>query len=145
MERPSREKIHMATATMWGLRSCCKRPNRKVGCVITSSDMRRILAIGYNGPPRPMPNDSCLGSKAQGYCGCIHAEVNAIAMVDSTIPNKRMFVSMSPCMDCARIILQCGISHIYFGKYYRNNEALPFLTQNGIMVCRQESPNPLVV
>ena len=46
MERPSREEIHMKTAIMWGQRSTCKRPNRKIGCVITSEDMTRILSIG---------------------------------------------------------------------------------------------------
>ena len=132
MTRPSREQIHMETAILWGKRSTCKRPNRKIGCVITSENMRQILAFGYCGPPKGLPNDSCKGSDCVGFCGCSHSEVNAITFVDGTITNKKLFVSMSPCYSCAVMISQANISEVYFAEYYRNTDGLELLEKCGI-------------
>ena len=92
-KRPTKEELHMRTALLWAQRATCKQENRKIGCVITNADMDRVLALSYNGTPTAMPNDSCRDIK--GDCGCIHAEQNAIARVDSTIANKIMFVTMN--------------------------------------------------
>jgi len=130
MSRISREQIHMATAYLWGQRSTCKRPNRKIGAVITSEDMTQVLAIGYNGPAKGLPNDYCKGN--EGNCGCLHAEMNAIAKADSTIPNKILFVTMSPCEMCASLIAQSKISMVWYLNKYRNNDGLKILCQCGI-------------
>jgi len=112
----------MKTAFLWAARSTCKLPNRKVGCVITTEDMDRILAIGYNGSPLAMPNDSC--RDMTGKCGCLHAEQNAIAMVDGTIPNKVAFITMEPCESCANLIAQSNIDKVYYYAEYRNHDGL---------------------
>lgn len=130
--RPTREEIHMATAALWGERSLCKQDNRKVGCVITTSDMRKILAIGYNGPPRPMPNDSC--RDMPGNCGCLHAEMNAIAALDSTIPNKVIFVTMEPCEMCASLIAQADIRAVFYAGSYKSHKGLERLALCSIQV-----------
>jgi len=133
MERPSREQIHMSTAYLWGQRSMCKRRNRKIGAVITSEDMTQILAIGYNGPAKGLSNDYCQGSEAIGVCGCLHAEMNAIAKVDSTIPNKVLFVTMSPCEMCASLIAQANIKKVWYLDDYRTTDGLRVLSDCGIL------------
>lgn len=134
MPRPSRESIHLETASLWSKRSTCKQENRQVGCVITSEDMRRVLAIGYNGPPRAMPNDSCRQVKSD--CGCLHAEMNAIAAVDSSIPNKILFVTMAPCEMCASLIAQAGISKVYYRDDYKNRVGIVRLTECKVEVLK---------
>jgi len=130
MSRIQRQTIHMLTAKLWAMRSTCKQPNRKIGCVITTSDLKQILSIGYNGPPQGLPNDSC--RNISGDCGCNHAEMNAIAKVDSTIPKKTLFVTMQPCEACAGIIAQANISNVNFCDGYRNTKGLQLLQDCGI-------------
>ena len=136
-ERIRREEIHMLTAHLWSRRSTCKQPNRKIGCVITTSDMKQILSISYNGPPRQLPNDACRNIKSD--CGCLHAEQNGIAMVDGTILNKVMFITMQPCETCANLIAQANISKVYYSAEYRNYKGINRLKECGIEVYRYDS------
>lgn len=128
--RPTKEQIHMLTAYLWAKRSLCKLYNRKIGCVITSEDMRLILGVGYNGNPAAMPNDSC--RNITGNCGCLHAEQNAIAMADGSIPNKLLFVTMTPCESCANLIAQANIKKVHYCEEYRNNQGLTRLHECNI-------------
>ncbi|KKL65037.1 hypothetical protein LCGC14_2158980 [marine sediment metagenome] len=132
--RPTKEEIHMRTAFLWAERSLCKLPNRKIGCVITSEDMRQILGVGYNGNPAAMPNDSCRGITAN--CGCLHAEQNAVAMADGSIPSKRIFITMTPCESCANIIAQSNIDKVYYSDEYRNQDGLMRLNACHIQTTR---------
>ena len=131
--RFSREQIHMLTAVLWGKRSTCKRPDRQIGCVITDVDMKRIVSIGYNGPPAQLGNDACRGQDAEGTCGCLHAEMNAISKVDSSLTDKVMFVTMAPCETCASMIAQSGIWRVYYLLLYRNNSGLELLAKCSII------------
>lgn len=133
-ERPSRETIHMATAFLWSMRALCKQADRSIGCVITTEDMQQVLAISYNGPVRQLGNDAC--KNIQGGCGCLHAEINAIIKVDGRLPNKVMFVTMNPCIDCARAIAQANIWKIYYCEVYRNREGLELLIKCGVQIQR---------
>jgi len=128
----------MATAYLWSQRALCKRPNRQVGCVITTEDMRRVLSHGYNGSPKQLPNDSC--RNIPGDCSCVHAEGNAIAMVDGTIPNKIMFITMEPCESCANLIAQANITKIFYCEDYRNQKGLIRLRDCNITVVKMEKP-----
>lgn len=134
--RTSREAIHMQTALMWSSRSLCSR--LKVGAVITTPDMRRVLSIGYNGPARGLPHDRCQSNKP-GACGCLHAEDNAIAQVDSTVPDKILFVTHQPCEQCAQRIIQAGISKVFYSMTYRSDVGATLLNSVGIPA----SPLPL--
>jgi len=125
VSRPNREIIHMLTAYLWSTRSTCKRNNCFIGCVVTTQNMRRILSVGYNGPPQQLQNDAC--QNTVGSCGCIHAEANAITQVDGTIPNKIMFVTRQPCIICAGLIAQSNINCVYFSEFYRKNEGILLL------------------
>jgi dCMP deaminase len=132
MERPTRELLHLIEALQWSRRSLCKRA--KVGCVITTGDGRITLARGYNGPARGLSNDRC--RELEGSCGCLHAEMNAIALVDSTISNKAMFSTTSPCEICAQLILQANITTIWYIDEYRDQRGLdlmrPYLAINKV-------------
>lgn len=127
VERPTRTILHMQTAQLWSQRALCKRPDREIGCVITTGDMQTILSFGYNGPPRQMGNDACTGEK--GDCGCMHAEINALLKCDYTIPGKLLFVTMAPCKLCAAAIAQAEIAQVYYCAPYRNIEGLELLAK----------------
>ena len=126
--RFSRQSLHMATAILWANRSLCKR--NKVGAVIVSPDMRQVLSFGYNGPAKGLPNDVC--SAEEGKCGCIHAEMNAIALVDGTIKDKVLFTTVFPCRMCAQLIVQANISSVFFLKAYRDESAEGVFNQCGV-------------
>jgi len=136
--RPSRENIYMKIAFLWANRSLCKQENRKIGCVITTNDMRLVLSTGYNGPPKQLDNLACRGTK--GFCGCLHAEQNAIAMVDGTIPNKILFVTMEPCENCANLIAQSNISKVFYCEDYRNHIGIERLKECNITVIKMDYP-----
>jgi len=132
MSRPTREQIHITTAKMWALRSVCKR--LKVGAVITDLSMRRVLAVGYNGPASGLDHERC--NTEEGNCGCLHAECNAIARVDNTLPGKIIFVTISPCVMCAQMIIQAGITKVYYVDEYRDREGLWLLERCHVEVER---------
>ena len=137
-ERPKREVIYMKTAYLWAARSLCRQENRKIGCIITTSDMRMTLSTGYNGPPRQLGNLACRG--IGGNCGCLHAEQNAIAIVDGTLSNKILFVTMSPCESCASLIAQANISKVFYCADYRNTTGIERLKICGIIVIKMNYP-----
>lgn len=97
--------------------STCKR--KKVSAVIFPTDCSRIYAIGYNGPSRGLPNDAC--TDAEGKCGCVHAEANALIKFDDGVARPSiMYVSIEPCQQCASMILNCNsVVGILFDEQYR--------------------------
>lgn len=134
-KRPTRQTLHMKTARLWARRSLCLKDNRAVGCVITTEDMKQILSFGYNGPPQQLGNHACTG--VMGRCGCLHAEINALLKVDGNLPNKVMFVTMEPCIDCATAIAQAGVKTVYYCDQYRQaNSGTGLLTKCGIVTIQ---------
>lgn len=124
--RPSRKELHLKTAFLWAERSLCKQPDSRVGCIITTNDMRQILGFGYNGPVRQLGNSACLNQ--QGQCGCIHAELNAILKAKSfSLAGQAMFITRSPCIGCARAIAQAGVSKVIYCEQYRLTDGLELL------------------
>jgi len=128
--RPAREVLHMLTATLWAKRSICKRA--QVGCVITTADLRQILAFGYNGPAKGLPSSSCRGR--EGGCGCLHAEDNACLQVDSRATDKVAFTTTEPCRMCAQRLVNAGVRTVYYDRPYRNHEGLEVLKQCRVTV-----------
>lgn len=125
----------MATAYMWGRRSVCKR--NQVGCVITTQDMRRVLSIGYNGPAAALSHDECNEELTdRDGCGCLHAEMNAVAAVDSSISDKIVFVTVMPCRSCAQLLAQSNVSRVYYSRKYRNEYGIVLLRDAGVDVVR---------
>jgi dCMP deaminase len=123
--RPSFQEIYIQLAITIAKRSTCSR--KQVGCVITSSDFRRVLSIGYNGNAAMLPN-SC-DSLEVGNCGCLHAEENAIiSCSEPTGIPKLVFITAYPCKMCAKRLIQLGgVQKIYYLEDYRNTEASQIL------------------
>ena len=111
-------------------RSTCAR--LQVGSVITSGDLTQVLGIGYNGNARGLPN-RC-DSSQPGSCGCIHGELNSLVKAGAQLPGKLMFVTASPCVMCAKSIINCNVARVYFRDAYRDPAGLDVLRQGGVEV-----------
>lgn len=130
-------EAHMKVAEVYAELSSAKR--LKVGCVIVKDN--RIISIGYNGMPSGWDNvcehldylDGKLTTKRE----VLHAETNAIAkLAQSTESGKgaELYVTVSPCIECAKLIHQVGISKVYYRNEYRNCSGLEFLSKCDIIV-----------
>jgi dCMP deaminase len=132
--RPSFETIYLQLAHIIAQRSTCSR--LQVGTVITSSDFRKVLAIGYNGNASGLPNQcdrDCVGN-----CGCLHSEENAVINCDSPrSAEKIVFVTHYPCPACAKRFINLGnVKKIYFAQEYRITAAAELLAQVGIELIK---------
>ena len=144
--RVSREELHMITALFWSTRSLCSQPNRQVGALITSGDLRHVYSFGYNGPARTMPEDFCLQwTKANqnnpnnlSRCPCLHAECNAISALRGTHTSfadseLTMFVTLQPCLMCAQQMINAGIRRVVYSNEYPTKDGLNALQAAGII------------
>ncbi|MBI3534586.1 MAG: hypothetical protein HY072_03750 [Deltaproteobacteria bacterium] len=131
-QRPSFEKIYLALARMLSERSTCAR--LKVGTVITSTDYRKVLAVGYNGNATGLPNQ-CDRADV-GNCGCLHSEENAVINCDSPRQvEKIVFITHLPCVQCAKRLINLGnVKKIFYCEDYRIRDSLDLLKSVGIEV-----------
>jgi dCMP deaminase len=138
-ERPSFQEIYLRLAHALSARSTCKR--LKVGTVITSTDFRRVLAVGYNGNATGLPN-TC-DRDEPGNCGCLHSEENAVINCDSPRHvEKLVFVTHLPCVACAKRLINLGnVRGVYYHQDYRVRDSVDLLRQVGIEVTQLE-PGP---
>lgn len=129
--RPSFEKIYMRMAELIAQRSTCSRLS--VGCVITSFDYRKVLAIGYNGNASGLPNEC---DQEGTPCGCLHSETNAVINCDSPRElDKIVFCTHMACYMCAKSLIQLGnVKKFYYLNEYRKTEGIELLSQVGITV-----------
>ena len=117
----------------------------QVGAIVVKDD--RIISIGYNGMPAGWDNcceeeviteyeshtDSALVTKAE----VLHAESNAIAKLARSPESGEgasIFVTHSPCMDCAKLIFQSGIKNVYYKNDYRSTQGIDFLYKSGVNI-----------
>lgn len=130
--RPSFEEIYLKLAASLGSRSTCQR--LKVGTVITSTDFRKVLAVGYNGNASGLPN-RCDRDET-GNCGCLHSEENAVINCDSPRHiEKFVFVTHLPCSQCAKRLINLGnVRKVFYGLDYRNRGSLDLFAQVAISV-----------
>ncbi len=130
--RPSFESIYLDLARTLANRSTCSRLN--VGTVITSTDYRKVLAVGYNGNATGLPNQC--DREEPGNCGCLHSEENAVINCDSPRQvEKIVFVTHLPCVSCAKRLINLGnVRQVYYGEDYRVRDAIELLERVGIMV-----------
>lgn len=126
--RPSWDEYFIQIADLTKQRSnCCKR---QVGCIIVSKN--RILSLGYNGTPRGTINcyeGGCERCNSQSVsqsgidldlCMCLHAEDNAIMFIsESELENSTLYVTLHPCISCAKKIIQCRIKRVVFIEDYQ--------------------------
>ncbi|MFA4971358.1 MAG: deaminase [bacterium] len=132
--RPSFEAVYMALAREIARRSTCRR--LQVGTVITSTDFRKVLAVGYNGNASGLPN-TCDRDES-GVCGCLHSEENAVINCDAPRYEKKIvFVTHMPCPMCAkRLINLGGVQRVWYGEAYRDQDGLKLLATAGIPYAR---------
>jgi dCMP deaminase len=130
--RPSFEAIYMELAHTLAARSTCVRLN--VGTVVTSTDYRKVLAIGYNGNAAGLAN-TCDRTEP-GNCGCLHSEENAVINCDSPrFIEKHVFVTHLPCVACAkRLINLGGVKKVFYRTDYRLRDSIDVLNSVGIEV-----------
>jgi dCMP deaminase len=114
----------------------------KVGAIVVKED--RIISIGYNGMPAGWDNNceeeflhedgsTTLRTKAE----VLHAETNAIAKLAKSNDSGNgatMFITHSPCIECAKLIYQSGINHVVYMQKYRDDAGVEFLKQSGVTV-----------
>lgn len=131
-ERPSFPQIYLQLAQTLAARSTCKR--LKVGTVITSTDYRKVLAVGYNGNATGLPN--CCDREEPGNCGCLHSEENAVINCDAPrFIEKYAFVTHLPCVQCAKRLINLGnVKAVFYGQDYRIRDSLELLRSVGIRV-----------
>ena len=133
MERPSIESLIMDFAMSLTRRATCKRA--QFSCVITSKDMTQMYGFGYNGTAKGFSHDDCKEDQP-GLCGCVHAEQNALIKVRVNDPDKVVFVTGQPCITCAKLIINSGVSKVYYRSAYRSNEGLDIIKKTGIELER---------
>ena len=122
----------MRLAVTLAERSTCKR--LKVGTVITSTDFRKVLAVGYNGNASGLHN-GCDRDEV-GNCGCLHSEENAVINCDSPrITEKVVFVTHLPCAMCAKRLINLGnVKRVLYAHDYRTRDSVDLFAQVGITV-----------
>jgi len=121
----------------------CSTANRlHVGAIIVKDE--RIISIGYNGTPSGWDNN-CEDIKINNDGDYVtvtkpevlHAETNAIAKLakfDGSGSGSVLFVTHAPCLDCAKLVFQSGISSVYYRNSYRNNDGVDFLAKAGLII-----------
>ncbi|MEL6539303.1 MAG: dCMP deaminase family protein [Bacteroidota bacterium] len=153
MGRPAFDDIFMELAQQLAQRSHCVK--KQVGAVLTKDT--RIISTGYNGPPsgtyncdEQWPGVGC-AKDAKGSCSfALHAEHNAIsyAMSNQTnVAGSTLYVTLSPCLPCARIIFGAGIQKVVYAESYaaykglKQEDGITFLREFGVEVAQYMSAN----
>jgi len=126
--------------TAWVFSECSTAQRLKVGCVAVKDD--RILSIGYNGTPVGWPSNQCENDRGETLPEVLHAESNMLMKLCASHDSSEgatLFCTHSPCLGCAKLILQAKIKTLYYDQEYRTPEGLDFLQKAGIEVCRVKS------
>lgn len=130
------DTIYLEMAEVWSRNSYCERS--KVGCLIVSN--KSIISDGYNGTPSGFPN-RCEDENNKTISLVLHAEANAITKLakgNHTSVGSTLYVTLSPCYECSKLIIQSGIKRVVFRSLYRNLESLDILSKSGIEIVRIE-------
>ncbi len=132
-ERVDWDTYFMAIAKQVATRSTCDR--KHVGAVIVRE--KTILSTGYNGSVRGLPHCDDVGHLMEnGHCvRTVHAEANAIAQAARngvSVRDGEIYVTASPCFNCFKLIVNAGITKIFYGEFYRDTRIHDFAEELGI-------------
>ena len=125
-------EAHMKTAEVYASLSTAKR--LQVGAIVVKDN--RVISIGYNGMPSGWDN-VCEDENNKTKPEVLHAETNAIAKLarsNESGLDATMFITHAPCIDCAKLIYQSGISKVYYRNTYRESFGIEFLEKSNINV-----------
>jgi dCMP deaminase len=126
------DKRYLRMAMIWAENSYCKR--RQVGALIVKDKM--IISDGYNGTPVGFEN-VCEDKNGLTERYVLHAEANAITKIACSSNNSKdstLYVTASPCIECAKLIIQAGIKRVVYSEQYRLTEGLELLQKAKIEV-----------
>jgi dCMP deaminase len=126
------DRSYIEMAHVWAKNSYCKR--RQVGALIVKD--RMIISDGYNGTPSGFEN-ICEDDEGITKPYVLHAEANAITKVaksNNSSEGATLYITDSPCMECAKLIIQAGIERVVYDKKYRITDGLDLLERAGISV-----------
>ena len=132
------DKRYLRMSRIWAENSYCER--RKVGALIVRNQM--IISDGFNGTPSGFENiceDSVTGM-TKPYV--LHAEANAITKVarsNNSSDGATLYVTASPCLECAKLIIQAGISRVVYNEIYRMSDGIELLQRAGVECIHIES------
>lgn len=131
------DRRYLEMASIWARNSYCKR--RQVGALLVKD--RMIISDGYNGTPSGFENQ-CEDANGVTKPYVLHAEANAITKVAKSGNNSAgatLYITDSPCMECAKLIIQSGIRRVVYGDEYRLTDGIDLLRRAGVEV---EKINP---
>lgn len=126
------DSLYLRMANVWSENSHCKR--NKVGCLIIKD--RQIISDGYNGTPSGFSNE-CEDCNNNTLPTVLHAEANAITKIaksTNSAEGATLYVTLSPCFDCAKLIIQAGIKRIVYSETYRNTDSFKLFEEAGIEI-----------
>jgi dCMP deaminase len=126
------DKAYLKMALEWGKLSHCER--KQVGALIVKD--RMIISDGFNGTPTGFDN-CCEDEEGLTKWEVLHAEANAILKVASSTQsakNATLYITLSPCTQCSKLIHQAGIKRVVYAKGYRDSSGLEFLEKAGVTV-----------
>ncbi len=124
------DKAYLRIAKEWGKLSHCKR--KQVGALIVKD--RMIISDGYNGTPTGFEN-YCEDDSGDTKWYVLHAEANAILKVAASTQSCKgatLYITLSPCKECSKLIHQAGIVRLVYSTTYKDNSGLKFLEKAGI-------------
>jgi dCMP deaminase len=126
------DQRYMRMARIWAENSYCER--RKVGALLVKDKM--IISDGYNGTPSGFEN-ICEDENNISKPYVLHAEANAISKIArsyNSSDNSTMYVTASPCIECAKLIIQAGVKRVVYGEKYRIMDGVELLERANIEV-----------
>lgn len=126
------DKLYLDFALSVASLSRCNR--KKVGAVLVKDN--NILSYGFNGTPSGMCND-CEDVNGNTLPIVLHAEANALAkclLSENSPKDSTLYVTLSPCMECSKLLIQSGVKKVWYLEEYRNVEGIELLKQNRITV-----------
>lgn len=136
------EEYFMGVAELSARRS--KDPKTQVGACIINPDNKHILSIGYNGLPRGMNDDNISWEDESDFLKnkhtyVVHAEANAILNANTNIEGSSMYITMFPCNECAKLIVQSGVKELFYkdDKFLYKPQGIAskhILTQGGVII-----------
>ena len=130
------DKAYLKMAREWAKLSHCKR--KQVGALIVKNSM--IISDGYNGAPSGFDN-CCEDKEGETLWYVLHAEANAIMKVAKSTNNSdgaTLYITLSPCKDCSKLVLQAGIRRVVYMKGYKDDAGIKFLEKAGVTIAQIE-------
>ncbi|KAA3622074.1 MAG: CMP deaminase [Flavobacterium sp.] len=128
---------YLRMAKEWSTLSYCER--RQVGALIVKDKM--IISDGYNGTPTGFEN-ICEDDEGFTKWYVLHAEANAISKVASSTQScegATLYITMSPCQQCSKLIHQAGIKRLVYHEEYKDNSGVKFLRKAGVSITHVEA------